>query len=106
MDSASHHSDVAFFALRFEDGSNEHFELLLMVQSLQWQSIPNRSESPELDAFMASHHLSWYQVKRKLDALLEACVDGESRPCSSSVGCAASSVRIGRVQNDNVFTIK
>jgi hypothetical protein len=40
----------------------------------------NRGESPELDAFMASHHLSWYQVKRKLDALLEASVDGETRP--------------------------
>jgi hypothetical protein len=77
MDTASHHSDVPFFAPRFEDGSNEHFELLLMVQSLQWQSMPNRGEIPELDAFMASHHLSWYQVKHKLDALLEACVDGE-----------------------------
>jgi hypothetical protein len=77
MDAASHHSYVAFFAPMFEDGSNEHFELLLMVQSLQWQSIANRGESPGPNAFMASHHLSWYQVKRKLDAFLEACVDGE-----------------------------
>jgi hypothetical protein len=77
MDAASHHSYVAFFAPRFEEGSNEYFELLIMVQSLQWQSMPNRGEIPELDAFMASHYLSWYQVKRKLDALLEARVDGE-----------------------------
>jgi hypothetical protein len=79
MDAPSHHSDVSFFAPRFEDGSNEHVELLLMNQSLKWQSMPNRGESPELDAFMALHHFSWYQVKRKLDALLEACVDCEPR---------------------------
>jgi hypothetical protein len=42
--------------------------------------MPNRDESPEQDAFIALYHLSWYQVKRKLDALLEARVDGDTRP--------------------------